>query len=58
MQVSLYIEKVLQGKIDTKTNSGPAIYEVDYTLKTLLDGLSRNICWFLGLSAYKLIRID
>ena len=57
MQVSLYIEKVLLGQID-KSTSGPAIYEIDYTLKTLLDGFSRNTCWFLGQSAYKLLRVD
>jgi hypothetical protein len=56
LQVSLYIQQVLEGTIKRKT-TGPTIFEIDYTLKNILDAFSRNICWFLGQSAYKLITI-
>jgi len=41
-----------------KTNKDKLKIEEDkLTLKTFLDSFSRTITWFLGLTAYKLIRI-
>jgi|LauGreDrversion4_2_1035121.scaffolds.fasta_scaffold858894_1 hypothetical protein len=57
LQVSLYIQDILEGKIKKANSSGPKTFEIDYSLKNLLDAFSRNLCWFMGQSAYKLITI-
>jgi len=57
MAASVYIDRIIRGEFRKKLSGGKIIFEIDYSLKNLLDAFSRNLCWFLGQSAYKLITI-
>jgi hypothetical protein len=49
MQVAVYLDKILAGEFRNEELIGCSkIFEIDYTLKNLLDAFSRNLCWFLG----------
>ena len=55
MKASVYIDKIINGEFRKEKKGAKITFEIENSFKTLLDGFSRNICWFLGQTAYKLI---